>query len=310
MSATERLMADDAGIARAATLLRAGQVVAFPTETVYGLGADATDAAAVARIFAAKDRPQFNPLIVHVPDVSAAQALIELPQSGMMLAEAFWPGPLTMVAPMRGHQVADLVTAGLDTLGVRVPAHPVGVALLRAVGRPIAAPSANPSGRVSPTLANHVLEGLDNRISAVLDGGACPVGLESTIVGFDADMPVMLRPGGVTQEALEAVVGRIGIRQTGASISAPGQLASHYAPTARVRMDVVDDPVIGFGSVAGHVQLSETADLAEAAANLFMALRQADALVPVNGVITVAPIPDKELGVAINDRLRRAAAPR
>jgi L-threonylcarbamoyladenylate synthase len=309
---TATLTADAAGIARAAALLRAGELVAFPTETVYGLGGDATDDRAVARIFAAKDRPRFNPLIAHVADVAAAQQLVEWSDLADRLARAFWPGPLTLVLPLRRDAgVSLLVTADLPTLAVRVPAHPVARALLAAVGRPVAAPSANPSGRISPTMAAHVLAGLTGRIAAVLDGGACAVGLESTILGLTPD-PVLLRAGGVPSEALAAVLGHPAALHQGGTITAPGQLASHYAPGARVRLDAMapgpDEVLLGFGAMDCTLNLSVTGDLTEAAANLFRHLHTLDALSPAG--IAVAPIPDTGLGRAINDRLRRAAAPR
>jgi L-threonylcarbamoyladenylate synthase len=315
MSETERLAPDEAGIARAAELLAGGALVAFPTETVYGLGADATDARAVAAIFAAKHRPHFNPLIAHLASRGAAEALVELPEAGRRLAAAFWPGPLTLVAPMRaGAGIAELATSGLPTLAVRVPSHPLALALLRAVGRPIVAPSANPSGRISPTTADHVLEGLGGRIDAVLDGGPCTVGLESTIVGLADERPSLLRPGGLPAEAIEAALGT-SLAAAGAGISAPGQLPSHYAPTARLRLDA-DLPRpgelwLGFGRTPGAtLNLSEAGDLQEAAANLFAHLRALDARAGPGQAIAVAPIPRRGLGRAINDRLARAAAPR
>jgi L-threonylcarbamoyladenylate synthase len=315
MSETERLAPDEAGIARAAALLAAGRLVAFPTETVYGLGADARNGHAVAAIFEAKGRPRFNPLIVHVASAAAADKLIDLPEAGRRLAAAFWPGPLTLVAPLRpGSGVADLVTAGLPTLAVRVPAHPPALALLRAFGGPVAGPSANPSGRVSPTTAEHVLEGLRGRIAAVLDGGPCPVGLESTIVGLAGDEPALLRPGGLPAEALEAALGQPLVAAPG-GISAPGQLASHYAPEARLRLDAPaprpGELWLGFGSCPGaDLNLSPTGDLREAAANLFAHLRTLDARAGRGRTIAVAPVPRRGLGRAINDRLARAAAPR
>ncbi len=316
---TETLQPDPTGIARAATLLRAGASVAFPTETVYGLGADATDGEAVARIFEAKGRPRFNPLIVHVPGPDEARALIELPPAGRDLAAAFWPGPLTLVAPIRKRAgIAGLVTAGLDTLAVRVPEHPLAKELLRATGRPVAAPSANPSGQVSPTTAAHVLDGLSGRIAAVLDGGRCPVGLESTIIGFEDDAAVLLRPGGLPSEPIESALGGPLGQSSGDAISAPGQLASHYAPGARLRLDAVGpgpgDAWLGFGpgpaAPGPALSLSRSGDLVEAAANLFGHLRTLDEALGAKGVIAVAPIPDHGLGVAIRDRLKRAAAPR
>lgn len=309
--ATVTLGPDAAGLAQAAAILRQGGLVAFPTETVYGLGADARDPLAVARIFAAKGRPSFNPLIVHVVDLASALALIDLPPAGLTLANAFWPGPLTLVGPLRtGAGIADLCRAGLPTLAVRVPAHPVARALLAAFGGPVAAPSANPSGRISPTTAAHVRAGLNGLIDAVVDGGACGVGLESTIVGF-APAPVLLRAGGIGVEPLEAVLGMT-MGSAGAGISAPGQLASHYAPKGVIRLNAsaaqAGEVLLGFGPVAGNLTLSDVGDLTEAAANLFACLHRLDAMGAMQ--IAVAPIPDIGLGRAINDRLRRAAAPR
>jgi len=310
---TERLTSDPEGIARAAAFLSAGRCVGFPTETVYGLGADATSDRAVAAIFEAKDRPRFNPLIVHLPDPGAVAALCDMPEAAERLAAAFWPGALTLVLPLRsGAGISPLVTAGLETLAVRVPDHAVARELLRAVGRPVAAPSANPSGRLSPTTAAHVLAGLDGRIAAVLDGGPCGVGVESTIVGFDPG-PVLLRPGGLPREALEACLGgTLGEVMPGRRPVAPGQLVSHYAPRGALRMEATvareGEVLVGFGAVAGAVSLSAAGDLVEAAAALFPVLHRLDAA----GVerIAVAPIPETGLGLAINDRLRRAAAPR
>jgi L-threonylcarbamoyladenylate synthase len=312
---TLTLPPDAAGIADAARLLREGQLVAFPTETVYGLGGDARSDQAVARIYAAKGRPGFNPLIVHLPDLAAAESLAEVGPHARALALAFWPGPLTLVLPLRaGAGISPLVTAGLATVAVRVPQHPMAQQLLHTFGGPLAAPSANPSGRVSPTRADHVLAGLSGRIAAVLDGGACEVGLESTIVLADPQ-PLLLRPGGVPVEALEAVLGqpfgRAGDEKTP---NAPGQLASHYAPEAAIRLMATDardgEVLVGFGPVAGALTLSPTGDLVEAAARLFHVLRQADLLAGPGGRIAFAPVPDTGLGRAINDRLHRAAAPR
>ncbi len=310
---TLRLGASAEDITRAAGILRGGGLVAFPTETVYGLGGDATHAKAVAGIFEAKGRPSFNPLIVHVPDLAAARDLIELTEAGEKLAQAFWPGPLTLVGEMRaGSGIADLVTAGLDTLAVRVPAHPTAHALLRAADRPIAAPSANPSGRISPTTADHVWEGLHGKIDAVVDAGPCAVGLESTIIGLTGETPTLLRPGGVTREDIEVLLG-LTLGEAGSEITAPGQLASHYAPTAPVRLNA-DAPrqgelFLGFGPGDADLNLSPTEDLTEAAANLFGHLRALDARAD-GKVIAVAPVPNRGLGIAINDRLGRAAAPR
>jgi len=302
--------ADD--LERAAALLRAGELVAFPTETVYGLGADACNGQAVAGIYAAKGRPSFNPLIAHFPDAETAQAYVEWSDLAERLATAFWPGPLTLVLPLKpGHGISELTTAGLDTLGVRVPAHPTAQRLLRAFGGPVAAPSANPSGRISPTTADHVLAGLAGRIAAVVDDGPCPVGVESTILGL-VGAPVLLRPGGVAAEAIEALLGAPLPRRSGeAAINAPGQLRSHYAPRVSVRLNAeTPEPgelFLGFGPRDGELNLSPSGDLAEAAANLFGYLHALDAR---GAPIAVAPVPDRGLGAAINDRLRRAAAPR
>ncbi len=309
---TEILPADAPGVARAAALLRAGASVAFPTETVYGLGARADDAAAVAGIFEAKGRPAFNPLIVHVATFGAADGLARFPEAAKRLAAAFWPGPLTLVVPMRAEAgIAAAVTAGQPTIALRVPENALVQALLREVGLPVAAPSANPSGRVSPTTAAHVMAGLSGRISAVLDGGPCAVGLESTIVGF-AGGPTLLRPGGLPAEAIEACLGQPLAVQEGGAVSAPGQLASHYAPRAALRLNAgaagEGEVFLGFGPGAFDENLSPTGDLSEAAARLFSTLRALDARGA--GRIAVATIPDHGLGRAINDRLRRAAAPR
>ena len=310
---TLRLGPDAAGISRAADLLQRGGLVAFPTETVYGLGADARNDAAVAGIYAAKGRPDFNPLIVHVPDIAAAQALVHWSPEAEALAQAFWPGPLTMVLPLREDAgLSSRVTAGLPTLALRLPAAPLACALLQAAGVPVAAPSANRSGRISPTRADHVLAGLDGRIAAVLDGGPCAVGLESTILGL-AGHPTLLRPGGITAEALAQVLGRPLLeRKDTEAISAPGQIASHYAPEARIRLNAADwregEARLGFGAMDCDLNLSERGDLDEAAANLFAHLHRLDAL--GTGVIAVAPIPHLGAGIAINDRLSRAAAPR
>jgi len=320
VESTEILAWDAAGIARAAGLLRAGRLVAFPTETVYGLGADAANGRAVAGVFEAKGRPRFNPLIVHVTGLAAAERLVALGPGPRRLAEAFWPGPLTLVAPMRESAgIADLVTAGLPTLAVRVPAHSLAQALLAAFGGPVAAPSANPSGEVSPTTAEHVAGALGGRVAAVLDGGPCPVGLESTIIGFEGERAVLLRPGGLAVEEAEAVLGRRVEARSGGAVSAPGQLASHYAPGARLRPNAAGprpgEAWLGFGPDPAGLQgpalnLSPGGDLAEAAAKLFAHLRALDGRLGGRGTIAVAPIPAHGLGLAINDRLARAAAPR
>ena len=315
MPRTETLAPTPQGIDRAAAILGAGGLVAFPTETVYGLGGDARSDAAVAGIFAAKGRPSFNPLIVHVPSLAVAQGIADFDSIATAVGSAFWPGPLTLVLPVR--KDADLssrVTAGLDTVAIRVPAHPLAQALLLAFGHPVAAPSANPSGRMSPTRADHVLEGLSGRIDAVLDGGPCEVGVESTILGLDG-RPVVLRPGGIPFEALELALGQpLATAGNTEKPNAPGQLASHYAPHASVRLNALTphdgEVLIGFGPVKGHLSLSDSGDLAEAAAALFHILRQADRKAGAQGRIAVGPIPDDGLGRAINDRLRRAAAPR
>lgn len=312
---TETLSPDETGIARAAQLLAAGELVAFPTETVYGLGGDARSDMAVARIYEAKGRPRFNPLIVHLPDLIAVEKIAHVGPKARMLAQAFWPGPLTLVLPLReGAGISPLVTAGLSSVAVRVPAHPLAQRLLSAFGGPLAAPSANPSGRVSPTRADHVLDGLSGRIAAVLDGGACAVGLESTIVMADPD-PVLLRPGGLPVEALEAALGEpLTLGGDAGKPTSPGQLASHYAPEAAVRLEAREaregELLVGFGAVKGRLSLSETGDLVEAAARLFQTLREADQLAGPSGRIAFAPVPERGLGRAINDRLRRAAAPR
>lgn len=316
---------------RAAALLRSGALVAFPTETVYGLGADACDGRAVAAVFEAKGRPHFNPLICHYPEAEAAFADVVPDARARALARAFWPGPLSLVLPRRPESRVDLLTgAGLDTLAVRVPAHPLALDLLRRVDRPVAAPSANRSGQVSPTTAQHVLDperGLGGRIAAVLDGGACPVGLESTVLGLaGTGGAVLLRPGGVTVEAIESVIGPVGralaperAAQT-ATLRSPGLLLSHYAPALPVRLEATrvaaDEALLAFGPPlpgAGAVwPLSESGDLREAAARLFAGLRWLDAEGARRGLLRIAamPVPATGLGLAINDRLARAAAPR
>lgn len=300
---TRVLSFDDDGIAEAARLILTGEPVAVPTETVYGLAADATNPQAVARIYAAKGRPSFNPLIVHVPDVAAAQEIGEFSEEALALAGAHWPGPLTLVVPLRkGSAIAPIVTAGLTTIGLRVPTHPAMQALLRAVGRPLAAPSANASGTISPTRAEHVLRSLGGRIPLILDGGPSERGLESTIVAATGGPLRLLRPGPIAIEAETSVPGKI---------EAPGQLARHYAPAKPVRLNVRepngDEYWIGFGEHAGDSSLSPTGDLVEAAARLFELLHEADR--SGRSAIAVAPIPNEGLGAAINDRLRRAATP-
>ena len=299
-------------LARAAQIWSDGGLVAFPTETVYGLGADARNDRAVAQIYAAKGRPSFNPLIVHVPDVETARRYVDFSAEAELLASEFWPGALTLVLPLRQDAgISPLVTAGLTTLAIRVPNGDVAQAVLREFDGPIAAPSANPSGRVSPTSAAHVIAGLSGRIDAVIDGGQCGVGVESTIVGCVSE-PALLRLGGVPAEAIEAALGRP-LTAAGEEIVAPGQLASHYAPEGTMRLNVTDaqadETLLGFGPVEGAtLSLSVTGDLVEAAANLFDCLHQLNALGATK--IAVSPVPDVGLGRAINDRLARAAAPR
>lgn len=292
----------DGGIAEGARLILAGQPVAVPTETVYGLAADATDAEAVALIYQAKGRPGFNPLIVHVPDVEAAERIGKFDQAARELAARHWPGPLTLVLPLRADSgIASIVTAGLPTIGLRVPSHPAMQALLRAVGRPLAAPSANVSGSISPTRAEHVLKSLGRRIPLIIDGGATERGLESTIIAATGGPLRLLRPGPIHVEAEIVFSDRI---------EAPGRLASHYAPSKPLRLGACDaerdEFLIGFGSIEGEASLSPSGDLLEAAARLFDVLHQADA--SPKRRIAVAPVPDRGLGRAINDRLRRAAA--
>ena len=306
-----------AAIARAAALLRAGRLVAFPTETVYGLGGDATNDHAVAAIFAAKDRPRFNPLIVHVCDLAEAERLAVFSSPARHAAARFWPGPLTLVLPRQSDVgLSLLASAGLDTVAIRVPAHPVAQALLRETGRPIAAPSANRSGRVSPTEAVHVAEDLGNDISLILDDGPTPVGLESTVLDLSGEAPALLRPGAVTLEALTELLGPIALPAV-APPKSPGMLASHYAPRLSVRVAATEarpgEALLAFGpdappGFAEVLWLSHSGDLAEAAANLFAMLRRLDR--PRFTGIAVMPIPEHGLGRAINDRLRRAAAPR
>jgi L-threonylcarbamoyladenylate synthase len=309
---TLRLAPDKAGIAKAAALLTAGKLVSFPTETVYGLGADARNGAAVAGVFAAKGRPSFNPLIVHLATTDLAHNFAEWSDAAEILAAAFWPGPLTLVLPLKaGHGLSSLVTAGLDTVALRVPEHGTAQRLLSVFGGPVAAPSANPSGRISPTTADHVLAGLSGKIAAVLDDGPCTVGLESTIVGFNGPVPTLLRAGGLPQEAIEAALGQPLAQVSGSGITAPGQLNSHYAPAGAVRLNATqsqgNELFLGFGTMICDLNLSVSGDLTEAAANLFDHLHQLDAKARP---IAVATIPEHGLGQAINDRLRRAAAPR
>jgi L-threonylcarbamoyladenylate synthase len=299
---TRVLPFNDESIAEAARLILAGEPVAVATETVYGLAADATNAEAVARIYEAKGRPSFNPLIVHVCDVDQAARIGAFDDAGRELAETQWPGPLTLVVPLRaGAGIASIVTAGLSTIGLRVPAHPAMQALLHAVGRPLAAPSANRSGSISPTRAEHVVKSLGGSIPLVLDSGATERGVESTIVAATGGPLRLLRPGPIVVDAK---------REARQQIEAPGQLASHYAPSKPLRMDAVDaaddEYLIGLGAIDGDSSLSRSGDLTEAAARLFDLLHQADASAKPR--IAIACVPDEGLGVAINDRLRRASA--
>lgn len=307
----------EAAIAEAARLIENGFPVATPTETVYGLAADATSGEAVARIYEAKGRPSFNPLIVHVADLSQAEEIAIFSDAARLLARRFWPGPLTLVLPLRPRSpIAPLATAGLPTIALRVPAHPAMRGLIEATGRPLAAPSANASGRISPTAAGHVLASLDGRIPLIIDAGPTAHGLESSIVAVTEGGLRLLRPGPIGLDVLVAVSGMAVLSEAvdrgEANIEAPGQLASHYAPAKPLRLDAAeaspDEWLIGFGEVGGDFNLSRTGDLVEAAANLFAALHQADS--QSRRGIAVAPIPSQGLGLAINDRLRRAAAPR
>ena len=305
MAHPPRILAfDDAAIAEAARLVLAGEPVAMPTETVYGLAADATNAEAVAKIYAAKGRPSFNPLIVHVPDLAAAERIGVFSAEARALAGAHWPGPLTLVVPLReGSGIASLVTAGLPSIALRVPSHPAMQILLRAVGKPLAAPSANASGGISPTRASHVAASLGARIALIVDGGPSARGIESTIVAATGGPLRLLRRGPIEVAAVE---------EAGAAIEAPGQLASHYAPSKPLRLDATgaeeDEYLIGFGDVAGDATLSASGDPIEAASRLFDLLHQADAA--PHPRIAVAPVPGEGLAAAIRDRLTRAAAPR
>lgn len=300
-----------ANIARFAADLRAGRVVAFATETVYGLGADATNSDAVLAIYETKRRPRFNPLIVHVSDVMTARGLVDFPPLAERLAR-FWPGPLTLVLPRRPEaRLSDLVTAGLDTVGIRVPAHDLARRLIAEAGVPVAAPSANPSGRLSPTSAAQVDAAFHGAVP-VLDGGASSMGVESTILAVNGDSVTQLRAGALARDEIEAAIGQgVAVAKSGAAIAAPGMLASHYAPNAMLRLDASEprdgEAYLGFGVGDGALNLSPSGDLREAARNLFAMLHQLDATATR---IAVAPIPHHGLGEAINDRLKRAAAPR
>lgn len=317
MPLTRLLSTDPTDIATAAAILREGGLVAMPTETVYGLAGDARNDRAVAGIFEAKGRPRFNPLIVHLVDEAQVEEVAVWTPLARKLAQAFWPGPLTLVLPVReGSGLSPLVTAGSPSVAIRMPAHPVAHALLAAFGGPLAAPSANPSGRISPVTAAHVMAGLAGRIDAVLDAGPCSVGLESTILDATGTEARLLREGGVAVEAIEAALGRpVAAAVPGGRVSSPGQLASHYAPRGEMRLNAVraaaGEVWVGFGPCPGAMlNLSESGNLTEAAARLFHALHEADALAGPKGAIAFAPVPEVGLGRAINDRLRRAAAPR
>ncbi|MEX2631496.1 MAG: L-threonylcarbamoyladenylate synthase [Tistlia sp.] len=315
------LPASPAAIERAAAALRSGRLVVFPTETVYGLGGDATDPAAVAAIFAAKGRPSFNPLIAHLPDLEAASREAVFPALAVRLAERFWPGPLTLVLPRRADsRIALLCSAGLDSVALRVPAQPVARALLQAVGRPVAAPSANRSGRISPTRAEHAAEELGGAVALYLDDGPTAIGLESTVVSLVGPEPLLLRPGGLPLEEIEALAGPLGRLESSGSRAArlsPGLLASHYAPSKPLRLESTavapDEALLAFGpevpaGAAATINLSPTGDTREAAAHLFEALRRLDAG-PGRAIAAMA-VPAEGLGLAIRDRLARAAAPR
>lgn len=304
-----------AAVEQAASALRRGELVGIPTETVYGLAADASNPEAVARVFAAKGRPTFNPLISHVASPAIARQEGELDARALELIDAFWPGPLTIVVPVANTaRTSELARAGLGTIGLRIPSHPLTRALLETFGGPVSAPSANRSGRLSPTRAEDVATELDGAVAVILDGGECPAGIESTIVSLLPGEPArLLRPGAIARETVEAIVGPLAGRQDD-SVTAPGQLASHYAPNARIRLDALeardDEVLLGFGpdAPADAFNLSLSGDPTEAAAQLYRMLRDIDATGAT--AIAVMPIPDEGLGEAINDRLRRAAAPR
>lgn len=308
---------DADGIAATAKALQGGALAAFPTETVYGLGADATNGEAVAAIYAAKGRPSFNPLIVHVNNYEQAAEYVYVSELSKKLIDAFWPGPLTLVLPRRADcKLSLLVSAGLPTVAIRCPDHPVAQAVIAAAGRPIAAPSANRSGRISPTTAAHVFNDLNGRVSAIVDGGSTKIGVESTVLGFDLNKPVLLRPGGLARAAIEAITGPLMAPVAGV-ISSPGQMTSHYAPNATVRLNATtvsaDEALLAFGpepltGAARTMNLSPSGNLIEAASNLFAMLHALDE----DGAtkIAVMPVPVDGLGEAINDRLHRAAAPR
>lgn len=311
------LSPDSDGIATAEAFLRRGELVAIPTETVYGLAGNAMDNTAIAGIFAVKNRPRFNPLITHFADQDAAWQHVMPNQRAQRLADTFWPGPLTLVLPKRNDStISHLTSTGLSTLAVRVPAHPAARLLLITTQIPLAAPSANPSGTLSPTRASHVIEGLGDKIAGVVDGGTCPVGIESTVVGFDGDSPVLLRHGGVSQDRIEASIGTVAVATEHSTVSSPGMLRRHYAPSTPLTLNAetakAGELMLGFGpdmpagAPAGSLNLSVSGDLTEAAANIFSMLRELDAM-NANGIV-VMPIPADGLGRAINDRLMRASS--
>ena len=318
MSKTRINKPTDEVISRASNTLKQGDILSFPTETVYGLGADATNKDAVAKIFAAKNRPSFNPLIVHLSSIGMAEKYVEISPIARKLADAFWPGPFTMVLPLKKNSdISDLITAGLNTVAIRVPIHPVAHQLLQKFNGPIAAPSANKSGHISPTTAQHVDDEFGNEVGLIIDGGPCMNGLESTIVKVENDQLILLRPGNITKERLEEFLNtkiEADNKPTDNPV-APGQLKSHYAPNAKMRLNVVDpkkgEAYLAFGDIKQRenmLNLSENGDLEAAAANLFLMMRSLDQL-GLN-TIAVAPVPNDGIGVAINDRLKRAAAPK
>lgn len=306
----EILPATTASIRRAADILRSGGLVAMPTETVYGLAADAANADAILRLYETKGRPHFNPLIAHVPDTEAAHRIGQLSDTAEKLSAAFWPGPLTLVLPYAENgSVCDLARAGLNTIAVRCPAHPAARDLLAEFGSPLVAPSANISSRLSPTTAQHVAEQLGSKIDLILDGGPCDRGLESTIIDCTQQRPALLRHGALALEAIEAVVGALAVQDSNDKPpTAPGQLLKHYAPKAALRLNAENpgqgEALLGFGAAQADLNLSETGDLREAAKNLFAMLHALDAK---HTAIAVSPIPDTGLGRAINDRLQRAS---
>lgn len=315
---TQILCDDPNGLEQAASILSNGGLVAFPTETVYGLGADACNGRAVASVYAAKGRPSFNPLIVHLADLDTAKQFAQFDKTALDLAGAFWPGPVSLVLPLlENHGLSELVTAGLDTVAIRIPAHETAQALLHAFNGPLAAPSANPSGRISPTSASHVLSDMDSVIDAVVDGGSCQVGVESTILKVEGDRVSLLRAGGLPVEVIENCLGHLIAKpQDPDTPQSPGQLQSHYAPNAAVRLNATtvedNEMLLGFGATAdgAELNLSATGNMIEAAANLFAYMRDIDEIAGADKSIAISPIPMTGLGLAINDRLKRAAAPR